>query len=263
MGDIFDEFFEMFSTGELKLPDILGGKPVAQKVTAEQRAMDKAALSAFLESPNRVSHLTDGHARTDLERGVVELFHSNLGHVMTGLLITKNGFIITNHDVVDHLAEYPLMVKTEDGKIHKNIRVCARSAKNNIALLKVDMDGPAKSMKYKFTNRKSPFGIFTVSYMVRNGQKLKIRGGLISSARPQNIPIKGSSKYLTNQVLIERVGRADLESGAVIVTSDGELFGIASGSITDSAKTTCTSLDAVLSLIRQLIEAKAVTATKK
>lgn len=266
MGDIFDDFLEVFTTGELKLPDIFGGKTStsnAPKIPLEQRALNKAALIAFIDSPNRVSHLTDDHARDHLEKGVVELFHSSLGHVMSGLLITQNGFLVTNYDVIEHLKEYPLMVKTADGKVHKNVRVCAPSVQNNIALLKVDMEGPTKPMKYKFTDRRSPFGTFAVSYLVRKGQKLKKHGGLINSARPESFPIKGSSKVLMNQVLIERVEREDVESGAVIVTANGELFGIASGTITSKAKTTCTSLDAILALIKSLLEAKVAKTAKK
>lgn len=262
MADIIDDFLEFF-TGELKFPNIFGDSTSPKKMTAEQRAADRAALKSFIENPTRVNFLTDDHARTELEKGVVGITYDDNKHIMSGLLITKNGYVVTNYDVVTYLKDSSLVIKTAEGKSHKVLRVCATSEQSNIAILKVEMDGPAKAMKYKFSDRRSPHVTFAVSYLTRQKKGLSKQPGLIHSASPQSFKVKDSTGQLFNQVLIERIHKSNIEAGAVVVTANGDLFGIATGAFTDRSKTTCTSWDAVLRLLQTLIKGDPANVAKK
>ncbi len=207
---------------------------VLAKIGKEQIKLDKLALQDFINNFHWGSDLSDINARNNLELGLVEITDEDGYHSSNGLLITNNGYFVTNYHCVDDLDDVDKYIRTVDGRVCKILKVCGGNPHNDIALVKADMSGPAEALCYKFAETHNISKDFPVALFTRRDvygspkDNLKIKYGTIRKPQLRTYKSNSPGGDVKNQVEISMITSAG-DSGGVIATKEGKIYGLLTG----------------------------------
>lgn len=156
-----------------------------------QEEEDVAAVADTV-SPSVVSILTTSQANTSSP-----YYYQQQEGAGTGIIISKNGYILTNNHVIDGATEVAIV--SAEGTTYENVKIIGRDPLNDIAFLKIDnvLDLPAAQLGD--------------SKSVRIGQKVVAIGNALGQY--QNTVTSG---------IISGIGRSVVASSDGTATGDAE-----------------------------------------
>lgn len=200
-----------------------------QSSRALQIKQDKLALRKFVENFHWASHLSDAEAQSNLYNGIVEIVYETGQHAANGLLVTKNGYVVTNYHCISDMADKPLMIRTSNKTWHRIIKICGYNASSDIALIKADMGGPAEAHQYRFVLRNDLTHKFPIDLLVRWYGKLKKKAGFVERPRftvlEKTFSLNKINYDVKNQIPLELKTRGG-DSGGLVVTERSEIYGL-------------------------------------
>ena len=116
---------------------------------------NRHSLEKFIQNIYWAKELTIQESTKNLEESLVEIFYKNGGHQSNGLLITENGYFLTNyHCVESHSIFNPLFIKNSKNEIYKISRIYEKNEKEDIVLVKANIPKKPITKKYKIFNLK-------------------------------------------------------------------------------------------------------------
>jgi serine protease Do len=148
----------------------------------------------------------------------------------SGLIISSDGLIITNHHVVDNASKYIIEVNTPSGKADYKAEVVQLDKENDLAVLKIKDEAfkPFSSLKYAFKeNGGIEVGsmVFTIGYpyaLAGMGKEAKFADGKISAKTGYNGAINSFQSTIPVQ---------PGNSGGPVFNEKGQLIGLISSTI--------------------------------
>jgi S1-C subfamily serine protease len=188
----------------------------------QDKEAEKKALWKFVFQIYAGHDLSADEAKKNIEDGILEIVWDNGEHNANGILVSESGYIVTcYHCVEKKLEEKRVIYRNRRYRIK---RVCADDVSRDLALVKIDTGRDPVAGKYKFlleTEIRAGSQIPIVLLCRREG-KLQRTGGFLSGWKFHFIGGE-QDQYVRRQA----TGPGD--SGAAIVTTEGELAGIHAG----------------------------------
>ncbi|QQS23320.1 trypsin-like peptidase domain-containing protein [bacterium] len=226
------------------------------KLSREQLQLDKAALAEFANNFYWGNFLSDQEAKTNLERGIVEIVGEGGGHSSNGLLITRNGYVITSHHCVDDLHKGRLFVRRDNGQFYRITKVVFAGKGSDIALVKADKGGPAEAIRYRFAPKFDIAQEFPVAHYSYWNQRLKKIFGIVRNPKLRKVRALGKEFPYGNQVEVSMKTICG-DSGGIVATKNSEIYGVVStGNAKDVDITYCTFWFEAIAIINGLINYK-------
>lgn len=107
----------------------------------------------------------------------------------SGIIISKNGIIVTNHHVIDEAKNYIVEVNTPNGKVSYKAELLQKDKENDLAILKIKDETfvPFDAIKYSFKDGgglEVGSSVFTIGYpyaLSGMGKEAKFTDGKVSS----------------------------------------------------------------------------------
>ncbi len=200
-----------------------------------QLKKDKQALSDFLQNFYWGEMLSVEQAKANLRSGVLELVDNYGRHRSNGLLLTQNGYFLTNYHCVEDKIDN-LQVVTESGGVYQVLKICGHNKKNDTALVKADIPGKAEALRYKFAPKPDLAIHIPIVMLMREHGKCKIKGGFIHRPKFKEVKVEYRDRTFVNQIELNLDGVPG-DSGSVISTEDGKIYGITcTGATKDDGK---------------------------
>lgn len=257
LGETFEDISDSFS-GELEwveLSEIFEPKSKVAPRSKEQIKLDKQALLEFTQNFHWAADLTDKQAQENLESGVVEIIYPSGKHSSNGLLVTKNGYMVTSYHCVDNLPNEELFVQTNKGTKHKLIKVVRAIPSRDIALVLIDMDGPTEAKKYRFAPKFDLAKKFPVVHLSRRNKDLKRVFGTVMS--PRLVTVTTDSGHIHKQQILVHLRSRNGDSGGVVASVGSAVYGLAaSGGEAIVDRLFCTFWFEVIIMINDVVNAK-------
>lgn len=166
-------------------------------------------------------------SRRNIEEGLVEIT-SHGQHFSNGILVTSNGYFLTaNHCVCDLSWKN---VRLNNGRTYAIEKVCATNTEEDLALAKAKIPGKPEIQRYRFYNtnllKKIPVALVT-----RINGKLVEKYGFVNLAwNPHRTNLGNGSSVSYYNHFTSYLFASPGDSGGVIISQDGRLVGIHSGS---------------------------------
>ncbi len=185
---------------------------------------DKQALSDFLQNFYWGEMLSVEQAKANLKSGVLELTDAYGRHRSNGLLLTQNGYFLTSYHCVEDKIEN-LLVVTESGGVYPVLKICGHNKKNDTALVRADIPGKAEALRYKFAPKPDLANHLPIAMLMREYGKYKIKGGFIYRPKFKEVKVEYMDRTFVNQIELSLDGVPG-DSGSIISTEDGKIYGI-------------------------------------
>ena len=155
---------------------------------------------------------------------------ANVKATGSGLIISADGLIVTNHHVVDNASRFIIEVNTPSGKADYKAEVIQLDKENDLAVLKIKDDNfkPLSPLKYAFKeNGGVEVGstVFTIGYpyaLAGMGKEAKFADGKISAKTGYNGAINSFQSTIPVQ---------PGNSGGPVFNDKGQLVGLISSTI--------------------------------
>jgi len=115
------------------------------------------ALKSYIQNIYLAEDLTAQESINNLEKSLIELVdHSSGEHLANGLLITEDGYFLTNHHCIEKFLDRDLtLIKDYQNRKYKILKICEKNEKEDLALVKAEMPREPSSKKYKLLNTNS------------------------------------------------------------------------------------------------------------
>lgn len=257
LGETFEDLTDSFSDEPewIDLSEMFVPKSSARPRSKEQIKLDKRAMQEFTQNFHWGADLTDKQAQESLESGVVEIIYPSGKHSSNGLLVTKNGYMVTNYHCVDDLANEELYAQTNKGTKHRLLKVIHANPDCDIALVLIDMDGPTEAMKYRFASKYDLAKRFPVVHLSRQNKGIKRIFGTVHNPRLVTITTD-CGKIFKQQILIHLRSKNG-DSGGVVSSAGGAVYGLAAAggeAIVD--RLFCTFWFEAIKMIHEVVTAK-------
>jgi len=148
--------------------------------------------------------------------------------VGTGILISHDGYVVTNEHVVNFIVENNGEVNIElyDG-LRYSVRIIGRDPDSDLALLKIDSPGPFRFLA--LTKTPPQVGQFVLAVGHPFGYKYSANFGIISGVERQNERVSLIYSFLQTDV-----GINPGNSGGPLLNMRGEVVGIDSWTLVNS-----------------------------
>lgn len=188
---------------------------------------DKQALNSFVENFHWGEDLSNREAKANLENGIVEIIDHSGYHLANGLLITNNGYFLTNHHCVDHDL-LRLFIRLADDTSYPIARICSYNKANDVALVKANIPGTSEARRYKFAHKHNQRKQFPIVVLERMDGKILLKGGFVGRAELKHVDMSDEDEELImyNQVCFSG-NMIPGDSGGTVVTMDYQVYGFA------------------------------------
>ncbi len=224
------------------------------KIENHQRRL--SVLTDFINNIYIAEDLPKNEAKKNLESAIVEIVYENNQHAANGILITTDGYFVTNlHCVVGPDRRKIILHNGECFSINK---ICARSKIYDLALVKADIPVVSEAIKYPFyidiklaqaMNHKANM----IIVLTRWQKKLKIAGGVTDGKIKENSYTENGGNYKKQVHILSDLGPG-YSGGAVILSLENKIYGINSNSNESGKSGFCTQWYNVVELISKYIE---------
>ncbi len=199
------------------------------------RSRDERALWSFIQNIYAGESLTESDAKKNVEDGVVEICWVDGGHRANGLLLTRNGYVLTvGHALFEDsrlVDRRKLLLRTVTGEFSLE-RICAYGHdrnRNDVGLFKADIPEPAEPCRYSFYDfdlsgkqpRHRGYRRELVVFSSRREGKYAVKGGLLVTPPSTD----SDEPFLFYCELPGRNG----DSGGVILNVGGDVLGLVVG----------------------------------
>lgn len=220
---------------------------------------EKAAMELFLHNFYWGEELSDQNAKSNIESGVVEIIYSTGEHASNGILITKNGLLVTSYHCVNKditgVDLVSLKIRCADNQEYPLQKICGYNQASDIAIVKADIPGESLPFVYRFSNRHDFAEMFPIVLLCRKNGKLLVKGGYVN--RPSIRTLQDSlGTRLTEQVTMSFNG-VQGDSGGVVLDAKGyKIYGVLCAGLVDIKGirvSTCTFWFKVLELISDIV----------
>lgn len=143
----------------------------------------------------------------------------------TGMIVSKDGYILTNKHVIPEGAESVTVVRS-DGTSYENVRIIGRDPTNDIAFLKIEgvSDLPTVSLGNSDSVRVGQ-KVVAIGNALGQFQNTVTQGIISGSGRPIEAQDGGQSESLTNLLQTDAAINPG-NSGGPLVNINGEVIGI-------------------------------------
>ncbi len=210
-------------------------------------------LNNFVLNLYHGEELLERDAHRNLRNGLIEIMARNGNHSSNGLLISENGYFVTAKHC---LSDGERNIRLSDGTIKELDRKVASTLNDDVVLAKLNLEGEAKPLTYKFYNsngissaRYDNLLKYPIALISRWEGEIVSRGGFIRE-KSVNIRVKnGSSKENFNDHFTINLPSIPGDSGGVIVSIDGRLIGVASTGGSPDFLASGVKLNRILNLI--------------
>lgn len=219
------------------------------------KQIDKEVLQQFVNNFHWGENLNDMEAKSNLEAGLLEIIAVGKGHYGNGLLITENGYFVTNYHCVDLKDLSLLNVVLANGASYPITKVCGYNKKSDVALVKADIPGAVSAKLYKFSNSHIVKKNSSLVLLTRWDGLVKVKGG--SVAYSSFISANTVDGQVCHNQIVLSTDCAPGDSGGVVVSQGFRVYGLMCSKLQGSEKIgTCTFWFQVLSVISAVINAK-------
>lgn len=201
----------------------------------QRKKIELQGLRDFVDNIYWNDNLAPDKSIFSVEQGVVELLYKNsYQHSSNGLLLTEDGYVITCYHCINKEIEN-MFAGMHGNKLYEIERICSISKKRDLALIKINKKGKSKALNYRFLNNGN-FSAGSVKHIVlltrKNGNINRI-GGTTNGYMFEKVFYYKEGKNTHEQILANMKAISG-DSGGVIVSVEGEVFGIHVGSAVDS-----------------------------
>lgn len=187
---------------------------------------DVSGLEAFIQQIYWAESLSDDQSKTNIQESLVEITHYGQ-HYANGLLITNDGYFLTNAHCVPDEVIPNMKIKMHDGKTYSVQDWCIRSRKReDLALAKANLPGTNTPRSYKFFIEEPKRS--NVILLTRRNGKIDYKLGQISRANSVACvkTTEGKANYTLHfDLQIENIPG---DSGGIITTPDLRILGFLS-----------------------------------
>lgn len=191
---------------------------------------DKKALASFVQNVYWGEDLSPEEAKRNVAAGLLEILWTEGGHRANGLLITANGYFITNYHCVEGDPEN-CVLQDFLGVRHRIQRICCISKSRDLVLAKAGFSGEPLPLRYKYFHEEN-FGqgaTPVVALTWRNGE-IVMRGGYTHGKT--EVCETNIARLLQQQIRLE-ISVQTGDSGGVVASMEGRLIGLLSGKYRD------------------------------
>ena len=145
----------------------------------------------------------------------------------SGLIISKSGYIVTNHHVIEDANDIEVEFILNDKAQKFNAEVVQSDKVNDLAIIKIfdiNFDG-LNNLPYNFKTRSSEVGTKVYAYgyplaLSLMGKEIKITDGIIS-AKSRDLSGRNTQSFIQTDAAVNPGN-----SGGALVNANGELIGI-------------------------------------
>ncbi len=211
---------------------------------------DVSGLEAFIQQIYWAESLTDDQSKTNIQESLIELTYGG-EHYANGLLITNDGYFLTNAHCVSEDVFSKLKVRMHDGTTYKIQDWCIRSRKReDLALAKANLPGTNTPRSYKFfVEEPERSGVILLT---RRAGKIEYKlGSVLGYKCPVRVKLpEGEATYYLHFNL--KLQNIPGDSGGVITTPNLRILGLLSSG-NDSSSASAATLRNALNLVQAYI----------
>lgn len=213
---------------------------------------DKVALRSFLHNFHWGEDLNLKAAKKNLDAGIVEIIDTETDHRSNGILITENGYFVTCYHCVK--TEVPgKLIRVASGMAYPIKKVIGYNKSNDIAIAKAIMIGKHEPLRYRFAKKPTIANSFPIVHHGRYDGELRMKLGKVESPSLHSVQISKTKQQFDNQVRLD-VHAVPGDSGGVVATTNGEIYGVMCTGDEDGRAGTCTFWFEVLDLISSIVK---------
>ncbi|MBI5064649.1 trypsin-like peptidase domain-containing protein [Candidatus Woesearchaeota archaeon] len=216
---------------------------------SRKQKKDVSGLEGFIQQIYWAESLTDDQSKTNIQESLIELTYQGQ-HYANGLLITNNGYFLTNAHCLPDDVLPNIKIRMHDERTYAIQDWCIRSRKReDLALAKADLPGDNKPRSYKFHIEKSRTP--TVILLTRRNGKILYKLGSIPGSKSL-VKIADDPSALYSMHLDLKIDNIPGDSGGVITTTDLRIIGLLSSGNTQDFASAAT-LQNALNLVQAYI----------
>lgn len=158
---------------------------------------------------------------------------ANVKATGSGIIVSKNGLIITNHHVVENASKFQIEVNTSIGKVTYNAELLQNDKENDLAILKIKDDNFKNYEKLSYAFKENGgvevgASVFTIGYpyaLSGMGKDAKFTDGKISSKTGYNGVVNSFQSTIPVQ---------PGNSGGPVFNEKGQLIGVINSGIREA-----------------------------
>ena len=193
------------------------------------RKNDAKTLENFIQNIYFANELSTKESIKNLEESLIELVQYKKYHSSNGLLVTENGYFITNfHCVKGHKKDN---IKVNYQGKNYNIKICEPNLEEDLVLAKINLKGEQNPKRYKFfdTNSLKNYYLwdFPINLKTKHDGKIKEKYGHLKFNFCLDKTNKGEQKYANQIHTLIDTEKGD--SGGIIIDKEGRLIALHSG----------------------------------
>lgn len=224
-------------------------KGIFNRKKRKNKQRNLEALESFMrQKPS----MPAGDSLRNLHQGLVEFVGSNRNHVGNGLLITRNGFLLTCRHMVDN-GIVPRTIRTQTGETYTTEQDYLALGTSDIALVKARIDDAPEPMQYEFLRYTKLMPYQVLITLSRWEGRLEEDIGHYKQRIRKATGTNGENTYKKryNDHIQYTCQTVRGDSGGITISPEGKLIGFHSGS--DCGYGSAATIDSALDLINHFI----------